>query len=61
MSTAVPVVVEQDAGEAWWFGGGLFTFKVTSEQSGGASSKTPRAGGRPHRCIRIRGTMRRST
>jgi quercetin dioxygenase-like cupin family protein len=36
MSTAVPVVVEQDAGEAWWFGGGLFTFKVTSEQSGGA-------------------------
>lgn len=36
MSTAVPVVVERDAGEAWWFGGGLFTFKVTSEQSGGA-------------------------
>jgi len=36
MNTAVPVVVEQDAGEAWWFGGGLFTFKVTSEQSGGA-------------------------
>ena len=36
MSTAVPVVVEQDAGEAWWFGGGLFTFKVTSEQSAGA-------------------------
>lgn len=36
MSSAVPVVVEQDAGEALWFGAGLFTFKVTSEQSGGA-------------------------
>ncbi len=36
MSTAVPVVIEQDAGEALWFGGGLFMFKVTSEQSGGA-------------------------
>lgn len=36
MSTAIPVVVEQDGGEALWFGGGLFVFKVTSEQSGGA-------------------------
>ncbi len=33
---AVPVVVEQDAGEFLWFGGGLFTFKVTNEQSDGA-------------------------
>ena len=33
---AVPVVVEQDAGEYIWFGGALFTFKVTAEQSNGA-------------------------
>ena len=33
---AVPVVVGKDEGEYIWFGGGLFTFKVTSEQSGGA-------------------------
>ena len=36
MSSAVPIVVEQDSGEFIWFGAGLFTFKVTSEQSGGA-------------------------
>ena len=35
MSSAIPVVLEQDAGEFIWFGAGLFTFKVTSEQSGG--------------------------
>jgi quercetin dioxygenase-like cupin family protein len=33
---AVPVVAGKDDGEALWFGGGLFVFKVTSEQSGGA-------------------------
>jgi len=35
MSSAVPLVLEQGAGEYIWFGAGLFTFKVTSEQSGG--------------------------
>jgi len=35
MSSAVPVVLEQGEGEYIWFGAGLFTFKVTSEQSGG--------------------------
>jgi len=35
MSGAVPVVLEQGEGEFIWFGAGLFTFKVTSEQSGG--------------------------
>jgi quercetin dioxygenase-like cupin family protein len=30
------VIVERDEGEYIWFGAGLFTFKVTSEQSGGA-------------------------
>lgn len=35
MSSAIPMVLEQDAGEFIWFGAGLFTFKVTSEQSGG--------------------------
>jgi quercetin dioxygenase-like cupin family protein len=36
MSSAVPIVMEKDAGEYIWFGAGLLTFKVTSEQSGGA-------------------------
>lgn len=35
MSSAVAVITNQDAGENLWFGGGLVTFKVTSEQSGG--------------------------
>jgi quercetin dioxygenase-like cupin family protein len=35
MMSAVPVVTTQEAGESLWFGGGLVTFKVTSEQSGG--------------------------
>jgi quercetin dioxygenase-like cupin family protein len=35
MSSAIPMVLEQHAGEFIWFGAGLFTFKVTSEQSGG--------------------------
>lgn len=35
MSSAVPVITTQKAGENLWFGGGLVTFKVTSEQSGG--------------------------
>lgn len=36
MSAAIPVVVDQHAGEYIWFGAGLLTFKVTSEQSDGA-------------------------
>ncbi len=35
MSSAIPMVLDQQAGEFIWFGAGLFTFKVTSEQSGG--------------------------
>jgi len=35
MSSAMPAVTAQEAGESVWFGGGLVTFKVTSEQSGG--------------------------
>jgi quercetin dioxygenase-like cupin family protein len=34
MSSAVSAVTPQEAGESLWFGGGLVTFKVTSEQSG---------------------------
>jgi quercetin dioxygenase-like cupin family protein len=35
MSSAMPVITTQNTGENLWFGGGLVTFKVTSEQSGG--------------------------
>jgi quercetin dioxygenase-like cupin family protein len=35
MNSAVPTITMQEAGENIWFGGGLLTFKVTSEQSGG--------------------------
>jgi quercetin dioxygenase-like cupin family protein len=35
MNSAVPTITMQEAGENIWFGGGLITFKVTSEQSGG--------------------------
>ena len=35
MSSAIPLVLEPHAGEFIWFGAGLLTFKVTSEQSGG--------------------------
>jgi quercetin dioxygenase-like cupin family protein len=35
MSSAIPVVLGQDGGDSIWFGAGLLTFKVTSEQSGG--------------------------
>jgi quercetin dioxygenase-like cupin family protein len=35
MSSATSVITTQNAGENLWFGGGLITFKVTSEQSGG--------------------------
>ncbi len=35
MNSAVAAVTAQEAGENVWFGGGLVTFKVTSEQSGG--------------------------
>ena len=33
--SAIPTVTTKEAGENLWFGGGLATFKVTSEQSGG--------------------------
>ncbi len=35
MNSAVPTITIQEEGENLWFGGGLLTFKVTSEQSGG--------------------------
>jgi quercetin dioxygenase-like cupin family protein len=35
MSSAAPTITTQEAGESVWFGGGLVTFKVTTEQSGG--------------------------
>ena len=35
MSSAMPAITAQNTGESLWFGGGLATFKVTSEQSGG--------------------------
>jgi quercetin dioxygenase-like cupin family protein len=35
MNNAMPVIIPQNTGENLWFGGGLVTFKVTSEQSGG--------------------------
>ena len=35
MNSAVPAVTTQETGENVWFGGGLVTFKVTTEQSGG--------------------------
>jgi quercetin dioxygenase-like cupin family protein len=35
MDSAIAVVAEEGAGENLWFGGGLVTFKVTNEQSGG--------------------------
>lgn len=36
MISAVPTITTQEDGENLWFGGGLITFKVTSEQSDGA-------------------------
>ncbi|MBL8162270.1 MAG: cupin domain-containing protein [Anaerolineae bacterium] len=35
MNGAVPIISTQEEGENLWFGGGLVTFKVTTEQSGG--------------------------
>lgn len=35
MNHAMPAIIPQNIGENLWFGGGLVTFKVTSEQSGG--------------------------
>jgi quercetin dioxygenase-like cupin family protein len=35
MSSARSIIVAQNTGEILWFGGGLVTFKVTSEQSAG--------------------------
>lgn len=35
MSSAMSAIIKENAGENVWFGGGLVTFKVTSEQSGG--------------------------
>lgn len=36
MTAGTPVVIDAASGEDIWFGGGLVTFKITSEQSGGA-------------------------
>jgi len=37
MSTAVPIVRQADEGERMWFaGGGVFTWKVTAAETGGA-------------------------
>jgi quercetin dioxygenase-like cupin family protein len=37
MSTAVPIIRQADEGEQWWFaGGGIFTWKATGEETGGA-------------------------
>src|SRR5215475_7980925 len=36
MSSTTPVITTQDVGDNIWFGGGLVSFKVTTEQSGGA-------------------------
>jgi quercetin dioxygenase-like cupin family protein len=35
MTSAMPAIIRQNVGENLWFGGGLVTFKVTSEQSAG--------------------------
>ena len=35
MSKIAPTITTQEEGESIWFGGGLVTFKVTTEQSGG--------------------------
>jgi quercetin dioxygenase-like cupin family protein len=35
MSSTTPVITKQDADDNIWFGGGLVSFKVTTEQSGG--------------------------
>ena len=37
MSTAVPIIRQQGEGERMWFaGGGVFTWKATSEETGGS-------------------------
>jgi quercetin dioxygenase-like cupin family protein len=37
MSTAIPIVRQADEGERWWFaGGGVFTWKATAAETGGA-------------------------
>ena len=46
MSSAIPVVLGQDAGDYVWFGAGLLTFKVTGEQSGGVFMLTEDTMGR---------------
>ncbi len=35
MNSTMPIITMKEEGDAVWFGGGLVTFKVTSEQSGG--------------------------
>jgi quercetin dioxygenase-like cupin family protein len=37
MSSAVPIIRQADEGEQWWFaGGGVFTWKATAAETGGA-------------------------
>ncbi len=49
MSSAVPTITTHEAGESIWFGGGLLTFKVTTEQSGGVLCIFEHAAGRGKR------------
>ena len=35
MNSTMPVITKQEADDNIWFGGGLMSFKVTTEQSGG--------------------------
>jgi quercetin dioxygenase-like cupin family protein len=46
MNTTIPVVTQQEEGEHLWFGGGLLSFKVTSDQSGGTLILFEHAAGR---------------
>lgn len=46
MSSLSPVVATQDTVDTIWFAGGLVSFKVTSEQSGGAFTLFEHSAGR---------------
>jgi quercetin dioxygenase-like cupin family protein len=35
MNSSMPVITKQEADDNIWFGGGLMSFKITTEQSGG--------------------------
>jgi quercetin dioxygenase-like cupin family protein len=46
MNSTVPVITTQEASDNLWFGGGLVSFKVTSQQSGGTLILIEHAAGR---------------